>query len=544
MSASAFQPDAASSATPLLRVVLVGKTGLDAVLRLDSTVELTRCADMREAIAELTVAGADAQSGHIAQACTVVLADDIWSSTEPSRRARFLEVARSSFAGLRILRQSLGPQVAKSAEGDASTDDIVMSGAPADVIRAAMRHARAPADAYRSSTLNGTAPAPAPAPSPTPTPSPSPAPAPNIAQASTIAPGRLARERVDSIRLPALSGDNPQQPIGATNADALLVERLLFGMEIEAEAIALIRDRLRDATVEFVPATHATNLAAAPFSGAQCPVLWQTGVPEGTANPVISAVSAVSAVSSSAARADSSAPAPSPSPAYGLLRAERTSLHQLVPHANWLATWLRLRDQQAQLREAAFTDPLTGAWNRRYFDRFMAGALDHARTHRHFLTVFVFDLDNFKKYNDQFGHEAGDQILKQTVSLLRSVVRPTDRVCRLGGDEFVVIFDEPEGSRIEGSRHPTSVAQLAKRFQRQLAAHRFPQLTQLLSQLPPASLTISGGLATFPWDGNSPEALLQSADRLLIQSKRQGKNVIELGSAMTQPEHPANETRP
>jgi diguanylate cyclase (GGDEF)-like protein len=254
----------------------------------------------------------------------------------------------------------------------------------------------------------------------------------------------------------------------------------------------MIRERLRDPQAEFVPHGQASEVATAAFSGAQCPVAFGQG--EGSAT-------------------------------YGLLRSARGSLADVTAQAAWLAGWLRLRDQQAQLREAAFTDPLTGAWNRRYFDRFMANALDHARSHRHFLTVFVFDLDNFKKYNDQFGHEAGDEILRQTVQLLRSVVRPTDRVCRLGGDEFVVIFDEPEGSRQEGSRHPTSVAELAKRFQRQLAAHRFPQL----SQVPPGSLTISGGLATFPWDGSTADALLQSADRLLIQSKRQGKNVIELG---------------
>jgi len=67
------------------------------------------------------------------------------------------------------------------------------------------------------------------------------------------------------------------------------------------------------------------------------------------------------------------------------------------------------------------------------------------------VTVMVFDIDDFKTYNDQYGHEAGDDILREAVRLLRSVIRPSDRVCRIGGDEFAVISYEPSGPRQEGS---------------------------------------------------------------------------------------------
>jgi len=193
--------------------------------------------------------------------------------------------------------------------------------------------------------------------------------------------------------------------------------------------------------------------------------------------------------------------------------------------ADWLATWLALKDQHDQLRNAAFVDDLTGAWNRRYFDRFLDAAMKHAGEHAHSVTVMYFDIDDFKKYNDQYGHAAGDDILRETVRLLKSVIRPTDRVCRIGGDEFGVIFHEPEGPRDPESRPPNSVWSIAERFQRQIREHRFPKLGELAA----GTLTISGGLASFPVDGQTPEELVRRADELAIQSKRLGKNAIKMG---------------
>jgi len=190
-----------------------------------------------------------------------------------------------------------------------------------------------------------------------------------------------------------------------------------------------------------------------------------------------------------------------------------------------LADWLRLEAQQRELRHAAFTDPLTGAWNRRYFDRYLTAALEQARPARLPVTVLVFDIDSFKSYNDRFGHAAGDEILRETVGLLRSCIRPTDRVCRIGGDEFAVIFYEPGGPRAKGSAPPMSVYSIAKRFQKQICAHNFPKLGECMDE----TLTISGGLATFPWDGSSPDDLLDAADKLSLASKKAGKNAITLG---------------
>ncbi len=210
---------------------------------------------------------------------------------------------------------------------------------------------------------------------------------------------------------------------------------------------------------------------------------------------------------------------------FGHLVGERIGGGELEEAATRLALWAAVGAQQRQLRRAAFTDPLTGAWNRRYLERFLPAAIEHARAARHDLTVLLFDIDEFKQYNDAFGHAAGDEILQETVRLLTSLVRPTDRVCRLGGDEFVVVFNEPRGPRQEGSRHPVSIGTIAWRFQQAICDRRFPKLGVEAG----STLTISGGMTTFPWDGATAEELLERADQLAMTSKRQGKNVITLG---------------
>jgi diguanylate cyclase (GGDEF)-like protein len=210
---------------------------------------------------------------------------------------------------------------------------------------------------------------------------------------------------------------------------------------------------------------------------------------------------------------------------HGWLCSHRADARQLRPWAEWLGRWLALDRAYREFRLLSYRDDLTGAWNRRFFHAFLAETIELAGRRREPVTLMVFDIDDFKRYNDEYGHEAGDVILVETVRLLKSVIRQGDRVCRIGGDEFAVIFADPEGPRELGSRHPQSVEQIAKRFQDQISTMRFPKL----GIDAPGRLSISGGLATYPWDGADPEALLRHTDRLALQSKRSGKNVITLG---------------
>ncbi|MCL4196296.1 MAG: diguanylate cyclase [Phycisphaerales bacterium] len=201
------------------------------------------------------------------------------------------------------------------------------------------------------------------------------------------------------------------------------------------------------------------------------------------------------------------------------------SPEQLLPWAEWIVHWLLLARTTSDLRRQAMTDQLTGAYNRRFFDEYLARALEEARALRQCVSLLLFDIDDFKVYNDRYGHAAGDEILVETVKLLRSVIRPNDRVCRIGGDEFVVIFHDPQGQRERGSSHPDDIQSIARRFQQQICRHRFPKL----SAEAPGTLTISGGLATYPWDGADVASLLEQADQNALLSKRAGKNAITFG---------------
>jgi len=199
---------------------------------------------------------------------------------------------------------------------------------------------------------------------------------------------------------------------------------------------------------------------------------------------------------------------------------------QLAPWASWLAGWLELDRHMGRLRHQAMRDELTGLWNRRYFNQFLNALLSRAANRRLYVSLLVFDVDDFKSYNDRYGHGAGDEILRETAKLMQTLVREHDVVARIGGDEFAVIFWDPSGPRRPNSAHPLDPIKVAQRFRAAICAHRFPKL----GDEAPGTLTISGGLAGFPWDGHTPEDLLNRADQMAMRSKQQGKNAITLGS--------------
>src|SRR5690606_22340113 len=141
------------------------------------------------------------------------------------------------------------------------------------------------------------------------------------------------------------------------------------------------------------------------------------------------------------------------------------------------------------LWQLANKDELTGLWNRRYFNQYLSQLLDRAAIQRFRVTLMIFDIDDFKQFNDRCGHDVGDQVLQETARLMQSVVRENDVVARIGGDEFAVIFWDAQAPRRLNSQHPDDVLAAAKRFQQALAAKRFPKL--VAHDL--GTLTISGG---------------------------------------------------
>ncbi len=186
-----------------------------------------------------------------------------------------------------------------------------------------------------------------------------------------------------------------------------------------------------------------------------------------------------------------------------------------------------------RLEKLATEDELTGLRNRRYLWEFSRQIIERAKKENGRVTVLIFDIDNFKHYNDIYGHAAGDKILKQAAVLMRRSCRSHDVVGRIGGDEFAVVFwDDPRRKQSKEERerrsaraeHPKEAIFIAKRFRRELEKAEL----HMLGPGGEGVLTISGGLASFPRDSSTMQELFQQADMALLKAKRSGKNRIYL----------------
>ncbi len=187
-----------------------------------------------------------------------------------------------------------------------------------------------------------------------------------------------------------------------------------------------------------------------------------------------------------------------------------------------------------QLEKLATEDELTGLKNRRYIWEFSRQVIEYASGEEGRVTLLIFDIDNFKHYNDVYGHLAGDEVLKQAAVLMQRCCRGHDVVGRIGGDEFAVVFWDRQSTEVRSqtaenrrqtlAEHPKEAIFIAKRFRRELGKAEL----HLLGPEGKGVLTISGGLASFPRDGPTIQELFQQADKALLEAKRSGKNRIYL----------------
>lgn len=184
---------------------------------------------------------------------------------------------------------------------------------------------------------------------------------------------------------------------------------------------------------------------------------------------------------------------------------------------------LRLREA---LRNQSIRDPLTGLFNRRYLDETLQRETRRAVRAEHSLGVLVLDLDHFKAFNDTYGHDAGDTVLRQTASFLTKSVRSEDIVCRYGGEEFVIILPMADAK--------TTVAR-AERIRSHL-----PELAFLHQGCSLGVVTVSIGVAVLPEHGTEPKALFEAADAALYCAKREGRDRVVL-AGIARVKEPATE---
>jgi diguanylate cyclase (GGDEF)-like protein/PAS domain S-box-containing protein len=168
---------------------------------------------------------------------------------------------------------------------------------------------------------------------------------------------------------------------------------------------------------------------------------------------------------------------------------------------------------QAELRQQATLDPLTGLHNRRSLGEFLPREMALAQRRRSPLSVMLIDIDHFKEINDQFGHHAGDEFLKMLADQLVEQTRVSDMVCRYGGEEFLLVF-------------PGVALETAQRRAEEIR-QKFAKTVLHFAQAE-IHTTISVGVAGYPDHAQSADELLNKADAALYQSKRNGRNRVEL----------------
>jgi diguanylate cyclase (GGDEF)-like protein/PAS domain S-box-containing protein len=192
---------------------------------------------------------------------------------------------------------------------------------------------------------------------------------------------------------------------------------------------------------------------------------------------------------------------------------ERNSQQRLaVSAASQIALSLASLQFRETLREQAIRDPLTRLFNRRFLEESLGRELELAGRKKQSVAVLFLDLDHFKRFNDTFGHEAGDLVLQSLADLFRNFFRSTDICCRYGGEEFAIVL--PESSSQSAAIRADALRSEVKSLQLQYKKQTLGQLT------------LSAGVAAFPEHGSTFLDLLKIADQCLYESKARGRDAV------------------
>ena len=175
------------------------------------------------------------------------------------------------------------------------------------------------------------------------------------------------------------------------------------------------------------------------------------------------------------------------------------------------AAW---HQKATQFQLLSITDALTSLLNRRYLEERLAEEVERSKRHRFSMSFLMIDIDNFKEYNDRFGHQAGDRALELTAQCLKSALRSADVAARYGGEEFCVLLPQTSA--------PEALV-IAERIRRRVETTPFPHGDEQRG----GAVTISVGAAAFGPRLDTPESVIRGADTALYAAKSRGKNRVE-----------------
>ena len=168
---------------------------------------------------------------------------------------------------------------------------------------------------------------------------------------------------------------------------------------------------------------------------------------------------------------------------------------------------------QEKLRYQSLRDPLTGLYNRRYLQESLTKEIDRAQRQQQFIGIIMIDIDHFKRFNDVYGHSAGDLVLQEVGSYLLSKIRHYDVACRYGGEELVIVMPDASiaNTLVRAEEIREGVKQLKLKHENQKLE----------------SISVSIGVSCFPDDGTDAGRLIRSADKALYRAKEQGRDRVQ-----------------
>jgi len=209
------------------------------------------------------------------------------------------------------------------------------------------------------------------------------------------------------------------------------------------------------------------------------------------------------------------------------LHHEKDELNQVGREFDEMAETLQRRDLELKiamqdLQEQAITDPLTGLHNARYLREILPREMLRAKRKDNPLAAIMIDVDHFKRVNDSLGHEAGDGVLKELGALLKKSIRGSDIACRYGGEEFAIILADAtsEGAR----RRAEDIRAAVKRLELHHGGKSI------------GGLTVSLGVALFPYHADQATTLLREADEALYLAKEAGRDRVVVSDAGAAPQ--------